>query len=60
MNADRVTVTLDGFEQRLMVKGLLNFREGLGAHVRDDVNGLIIKVIEAPAAREKRREREAG
>ena len=59
MNADRVTVTLDGFEQRLMVKGLLNFREGLETHMRDDVNGLIIKVIEAPAAREKRREREA-
>ena len=54
---ERVRVSLNSDEQRLAVKSLLGFRndllvEGLPA---EDVEDLILKVIDAPPEREKRR-----
>lgn len=62
MANEKVVVELDDFEQRLMVSGLADFRNDL---IRDDkptedVDDLILKVIDAPKKKEKRRaEREA-
>ena len=57
MRDEKRVVTLNGFEQRLMVRGLTDFRNDA---IRDgkpaeDVDGLILKVIDAPTKREKRR-----
>lgn len=60
--ADEKILSLDDFEQRLMVRGLTDFRndalrDGKPTEVVDD---LILKVIDAPTKREKRRaDREA-
>ena len=62
MAGDKKVVTLDEFEQRLMVNGLMGFRNSLLKEDKptEDVNDLILKVIDAPAKKEKRRdEREA-
>ena len=62
MGNGKVVVELDDFEQRLMVSGLADFRNDL---IRDekpteDVDDLILKVIDAPTKKEKRRaDREA-
>ena len=49
MAEEKKVVTLDDFEQRLMVSGLMDFR-----------NDLLRKVIDAPTKKEKRRaDREA-
>ena len=62
MGNEKVVVELDGFEQRLMVSGLADFRNDL---IRDekpteDVDDLILKVIDAPTKKKKRRaDREA-
>ena len=62
MGNEKVVVELDDFEQRLMVSGLADFRNEL---IRDekpteDVDDLILKVIDAPTKKEKRRaDREA-
>ncbi|MBQ7767285.1 MAG: hypothetical protein IJ403_00180 [Oscillospiraceae bacterium] len=62
MGNEKVVVELDDFEQRLMVSGLADFRNDL---IRDDkptedVDDLILKVIDAPTKKEKRRaDREA-
>ena len=50
MKTERVALSLDSFEQRLMVKGLVNFRNGLLSDARptEDVEELILKVIDAP------------
>ena len=59
---EKVVVTLDDFEQRLLVSGLADFRNDL---IRDekpteDVDDLILKVIDAPTQEEKRKaDREA-
>ena len=59
---EKVVVTLDDFEQRLLVSGLADFRNDL---IRDekpteDVDDLILKVIDAPPQKEKRKaDREA-
>ena len=59
---EKVVVELDNFEQRLMVSGLADFRNDL---IRDekpteDVDDLILKVIDAPTKKEKRKaDREA-
>ena len=57
MRAEKRVVTLNGFEQRLMVAGLTDFRNDA---IRDgkpteDLDGLILKVIDAPTKRQKRR-----
>ena len=59
---EKVVGTLDDFEQRLLVSGLADFRNDL---IRDekpteDVDDLILKVIDAPTQKEKRKaDREA-
>ena len=59
---EKVVVTLDDFEQRLLVSGLADFRNDL---IRDekpteDVDDLILKVIDAPTQKDKRKaDREA-
>ena len=59
---EKVVVTLDDFERRLLVSGLADFRNDL---IRDekpteDVDDLILKVIDAPTQKEKRKaDREA-
>ena len=50
MADEKVVVTLDSFEQRLMVNGLNDFRNDL---IRDDkptedIDDLLLKVIDAP------------
>ena len=57
MAEEKVVVTLDNFEQRLMVSGLADFRNDL---IRDgkpteDINALLIKVIDAPEKKLKRK-----
>ena len=44
MADEKKVITLDDFEQRLMVSGLMDFR-----------NDLILKVIDAPTKKEKRK-----
>ena len=62
MSGEKVVVTLDDYEQRLMVSGLADFRNDL---IREDkpteaVDDLILKVIDAPTQKEKRKaDREA-
>ncbi len=58
----KVVVTLDNFEQRLMVSGLADFRNGLIREDKptEDVDDLIIKVIDAPTEKAKKKaDREA-
>lgn len=57
MAEEKKVVTLDDFEQRLMVSGLLDFRNDLLRDEKptEDINDLILKVIDAPTKKEKRR-----
>ncbi len=57
MKTERVALSLDNFEQRLMVNGLMNFRNGLLSDARptEDVEELILKVIDAPPEKKSRR-----
>jgi hypothetical protein len=57
MAGDKVVVTLDDFEQRLMVNGLADFRNDLIREDKptEDVDDLILKVIDAPTKKEKRK-----
>lgn len=62
MAEEKKVVTLDDFEQRLMVSGLMDFRNDLlrGEKPTEDINDLILKAIDAPTKKEKRRaDREA-
>ena len=62
MSGEKVVVTLDDFEQRLMVSGLAEFRNDLIREDKptEDVDDLILKVIDAPTQKEKRKaDREA-
>ena len=57
MAEEKKVVTLDDFEQRLMVSGLMDFRNDLLRDEKhtEDINDLILKVIDAPTKKEKRR-----
>ena len=57
MRGERVTLTLDSFEQRLMVNGLVEFKNILRKQDKplEDIEDLILKVIDAPTKKEKRR-----
>ena len=57
MAEEKKVVTLDNFEQRLMVSGLMDFRNDLLRDEKptEDINDLILKVIDAPTKKEKRR-----
>ncbi len=62
MSGEKVVVTLDDFEQRLLVSGLADFRNDLIREDKptEDVDDLILKVIDAPTQKEKRKaDREA-
>ena len=57
MRDEERVVTLSDYEQRLMVRGLADFRNDA---IRDgkpteDVDSLLLKVLDAPKKREKRR-----
>ena len=57
MAVEKKVLTLDEFEQRLMVSGLMDFRNDLLKDDKptEDINDLILKVIDAPTKKEKRR-----
>ena len=57
MAEEKKVLTLDEFEQRLMVRGLMDFRNDLLKDDKptEDINDLILKVIDAPTKKEKRR-----
>lgn len=57
MADEKKVLTLDEFEQRLMVSGLMDFRNDLLRDEKptEDINELILKVIDAPTKKEKRR-----
>ena len=57
MADEKKVITLDDFEQRLMVSGLMDFRNDLLKEERptEDINDLILKVIDAPTKKEKRK-----
>ena len=62
MSGEKVVVTLDDFEQRLLVSGLADFRNDLIREDKptEDVDDLLLKVIDAPTQKEKRKaDREA-
>ena len=54
---EKVVVTLDGFEQRLMVTGLADFRNDLirAEKPTEDVDGLLLKVIDAAPQKERKK-----
>ena len=57
MAEEKKVITLDDFEQRLMVSGSMDFRNDLLKEEKptEDINDLILKVIDAPTKKEKRR-----
>ena len=57
MAEEKKVLTLDEFEQRLMVSGLMDFRNDLLKDDKptEDINDLILKVIDAPTKKEERR-----
>ena len=57
MADEKKVITLDDFEQRLMVSGLMDFRNDLLKEEKptEDINDLILKVIDAPTKTEKRK-----
>lgn len=57
MAEEKKVVTLDDFEQRLMVSSLMDFRNDLLRDEKptEDNNDLILKAIDAPTKKEKRR-----
>lgn len=57
MADEKKVITLDDFEQRLMVSGLIDFRNDLLKEEKptEDINDLILKVIDAPTKKEKRK-----
>lgn len=56
MTVERVVVRLDDFEQRLVVSGLNDFRNGLIKDEKptEDVDELILKIIDAPSEKSRR------
>lgn len=62
MRDEKRVLSLNGYEQRLMVRGLTDFRNSAlrDGKPTEDVDGLILKVIDAPSKRRKgRADREA-
>lgn len=57
MAEDKVLVTLDSFEQRLMVGALTDFRNELIREERptEDVDVLLLKVIDAAPQKERKK-----
>ena len=57
MAEDNVVVTMDSFEQRLMVNALTDFRNDLLREEKptEDVDGLILKIIDAAPQKERKK-----
>lgn len=57
MSDDKKVITVDDFDHRLMVNGLNNFRNNLIKEDKptEDVDELILKVIDAPTKKEKKK-----
>lgn len=57
MADEKVVVTLDSFEQRLMVNGLADWRNDLIREDKptEDVDDLLLKVIDAPPHKDKKK-----
>lgn len=57
MAEDKVVVALDSFEQRLMVSALTDFRNDLIREEQptEDVDGLLLKVIDAVPRKERKK-----
>ena len=57
MAEEKKVITLDDFEQRLMVSGLMDFRNDLLKEEKptEDINDLILKVVDAPTKKEKKK-----
>ena len=57
MTKGKVLVTLDSFEQRLMVSALTDFRNDLIRVERptEDVDGLLLKVIDAAPQKDRKK-----
>ncbi len=57
MAEEKVVVTLNSFEQRLMVSGLADWRNDLIRQEKptEDVDVLLLKVIDAPAKKCKKK-----
>lgn len=57
MAEDKVVVALDSFEQRLLVSALTDFRNDLIQAERptEDVDGLLLKVIDAAPQKERKK-----
>lgn len=57
MAEDKVVVALDSFEQRLMVSALTDFRNDLLREEKptEDVDGLLLKVIDAAPQKERKK-----
>jgi hypothetical protein len=57
MAEEKVIVTLDSFEQRLMVIGLADWRNDLIRQEKptEDVDDLLLKVIDAPTKKGKKK-----
>ena len=57
MAEEKVVVTMEDYEQRLAVKGLMEFRTDLLEEdmPTEDLDELILKIIDAPTRKEKRK-----
>ena len=57
MAEDKVVVTLDSFEQRLMVSALTDFRNELLREEQptEDLDGMLLKVIDAVPQKERKK-----
>ena len=57
MSDEKKVITEDDFDHRLMVNGLNNFRNDLIKEDKptEDVDELILKVIDAPTKKEKKK-----
>ena len=57
MSEEKKVITVDDFDHRLMVNGLNNFRNDLIKEDKptEDVDELILKVIDAPTRKEKKK-----
>lgn len=62
MADEKRVLTLDDFEQRLMVRGLTDFRNDAlrDGKPTEDVDDLILKVIDAPTKKQRRRDSRAA
>ena len=61
MREEKRVITVDDFEQNLMIKGINEFRNMLleQGMPTEDVDKLLMKVIDAPPQRKRRFDREA-